>query len=109
MDLELAGKTVLVTGASKGIGLAVAKGFAAEGCHLHLTSRTETDLRAAKGIIEQSYSVDVQIHPMDLSKPGTAEKLAVAAGDAAESLEELHAKRAINIIAIALMAMEFRI
>ena len=81
MDLELAGKTVLVTGASKGIGLAVAKGFAAEGCHLHLTSRTETDLNAAKGIIEQSYSVDVQIHPMDLSKPGSAEKLTAAAGD----------------------------
>ena len=47
MDLELGGKTVLITGGSKGIGLAVAKGFAAEGCNLHLTSRTADDLRAA--------------------------------------------------------------
>ena len=31
MDLELRGKNVLITGASKGIGLACARGFAAEG------------------------------------------------------------------------------
>lgn len=31
MDLELSGRHVLITGGSKGIGLAVAQGFAAEG------------------------------------------------------------------------------
>ena len=34
MDLELRGKNVLITGASKGIGYACAAGFAAEGCSL---------------------------------------------------------------------------
>ena len=34
MDLNLAGRTVLVTGSSKGIGLGIAQRFAAEGCHL---------------------------------------------------------------------------
>jgi len=78
MDLEIAGKTALVTGASKGIGLAVAKGLAAEGCNLHLTSRTEADLENAKGIITQAYGVSVTTHAMDLSAPGNAASLAAA-------------------------------
>ena len=41
MELKLTNKTVLITGASKGIGLAVAEVFAAEGCHLHLAARNE--------------------------------------------------------------------
>ncbi len=42
MDLELDGKVVLVTGASKGIGLAVAQAFLSEGAHVVTTSRTRT-------------------------------------------------------------------
>ena len=47
MKLELEGKTVLITGASKGIGLAAAHAFAAEGCHLHLAARDGVALAAA--------------------------------------------------------------
>ncbi len=46
MDLNLHGKTALVTGASKGIGLAVAKALAAEGCNLHLAARGKETLEA---------------------------------------------------------------
>ena len=81
MDLELRGKTVLITGGSRGIGLAAAKGFAAEGCDLHLTSRTADDLQAAKGIIEQAHGVAVTVHPMDLSVQGNVAALGAAVGE----------------------------
>ena len=47
MNLELAGKTVLIAGASRGIGLAIAQAFAREGARLVLTARNEDGLRAA--------------------------------------------------------------
>jgi NAD(P)-dependent dehydrogenase (short-subunit alcohol dehydrogenase family) len=39
VDLKLKGKSVLVTGGSKGIGLACARTFVAEGCRVHVASR----------------------------------------------------------------------
>jgi len=48
MDLSLSGKSVLVTGSSKGIGLACAKAFAAEGCHVHLAARDRARLEKTK-------------------------------------------------------------
>lgn len=48
MNLELAGKVVLITGGSKGIGLACAKAFMAEGARVAITSRSEANLANAK-------------------------------------------------------------
>ena len=59
MKLELEGKTVLITGASKGIGLAAAHSFAAEGCHLQLAARDGVALAAAKEEIEKLHPVKV--------------------------------------------------
>ena len=67
MDLNLRNKTVLITGGSKGIGLACAKEFAAEGCNLHLVSRTKEDLENAKKEIEAEHGVQIKIHSFDLS------------------------------------------
>ena len=77
MDLGLKGKSVLVTGGSKGIGLACAKAFAAEGCRLHLASRDKDRLAQAA----KTLGGDVKIHPADLRDAAALKKLAADCGD----------------------------
>jgi NAD(P)-dependent dehydrogenase (short-subunit alcohol dehydrogenase family) len=80
MDLKLAGKTVLITGGSKGIGRAIAAQMAEEGCNLHLASRTAADLEAARDDINATYGAQVTIHPGDLSDSAQMRKLAADTG-----------------------------
>ena len=47
MDISLAGKVALITGGSRGIGLAIAKSYADSGAQVMLTSRKEDSLRDA--------------------------------------------------------------
>lgn len=48
MDLELTGKRAVVTGGSRGIGLAVARALAGEGADVALVARDKTALEAAR-------------------------------------------------------------
>ncbi len=81
MDLALTGKTVLITGASKGIGLACALGFAAEGANVHLAARSAELLAAHKAQLEQQHNVRVTTHVVDLRSPGATDALAAACPD----------------------------
>ena len=81
MELKLTNKTALITGASKGIGLAVAEVFAAEGCHLHLAARNGEAMLTAKQDLEARHGVKVTIHALDLSGTAAMEQLAAAVGD----------------------------
>jgi NAD(P)-dependent dehydrogenase (short-subunit alcohol dehydrogenase family) len=78
MDLELAGKTALVTGASRGIGRAIAQGLAAEGVTLHLASRSAEGLETAREEIRRAHNVGITLHPGDLSQKSVQEALAEA-------------------------------
>jgi NAD(P)-dependent dehydrogenase (short-subunit alcohol dehydrogenase family) len=81
MDLRLTGKTVLITGASQGIGAGLAKAFAEEGCHIRLTARNVEKLEAIKAEIGESFpQSSVSLFPTDLTEPGAAERLAGAVG-----------------------------
>jgi len=76
MDMRLNGRTALVTGGSKGIGLAIASMLAEEGCSLHLVARSQRDLDAARDKLARTANVDVQLHAMDLAQRGRAAQLA---------------------------------
>jgi NAD(P)-dependent dehydrogenase (short-subunit alcohol dehydrogenase family) len=80
MDLRLSGKRVLITGASQGIGLGVAEGFAAEGCHLILAARNAKLLDEAAVALRKLGAASVVVHASDLAAPGAAAALSAAAG-----------------------------
>ncbi|MEO8443296.1 MAG: SDR family NAD(P)-dependent oxidoreductase, partial [Betaproteobacteria bacterium] len=81
MDLQLTGLTALVTGASRGIGRAVAHELANEGCNLHLASRSAADLEKVRVEIAQKHRVKVECHALDLGESRNIETLAKLAGD----------------------------
>lgn len=62
---------IVITGASKGIGFATAKAFAAAGHHLYLTSKTAADLAAAAAELKAAYPSDtIEYVHADLSIKG---------------------------------------
>jgi NAD(P)-dependent dehydrogenase (short-subunit alcohol dehydrogenase family) len=67
MELGLRGKRAVVTGASKGIGLAIARGLAAEGVDLVLCARSGDLLTAAAEELSAGYEVGVHTLAADLS------------------------------------------
>ncbi len=81
MELELTGKRALVTGASQGIGAAVARRLAAEGCNLLLTARNGANLDALKVELEAAHGIAAETLSLDLSEAGSVDALARAAGD----------------------------
>src|SRR5689334_4698432 len=76
MELNLRGKTALITGASKGIGRASAEILAEEGVNVILVSRTQADLDAARNSIASRSNVRAEVHAFDLADSRNIDKLA---------------------------------
>ena len=73
MDYNLKGRVAMVTGGSKGIGLAIAQGLAAQGCALRLVARDLVSLEQARDQIRARHPVEILIESVNLSEPGGAE------------------------------------
>jgi len=82
LDLQLSGKTALVTGASRGIGRAIALGLAREGVKLAIAARRVNLLEELAREIVSSRSAEPLVLESDLYQEGSAEKLAQAAEEA---------------------------
>ena len=69
-------ETVMITGASSGIGEALAGKFAAGGYNLILVARSEGKLQSLAEQLESETQAGVQVEPADLARAGAAKKLA---------------------------------
>jgi hypothetical protein len=76
MDLNLRGRTALITGASKGIGRGTAEVLAEEGVHVILVARTKADLDAVRAGIASRWNVRAEAHALDLSDSRNVDRLA---------------------------------
>ena len=80
MDLELKGKVALVTGASRGIGLGIARCLAAEGADLFICARTGETLNAAAAQLTQA-GAEVGSAVADVTSPDESGQVVDAARD----------------------------
>ena len=76
MDLGLAGRTFLLTGASRGLGLAAAQALVEEGASVVVAARDRASLTAAAGRLGEGRAVAL---PADLTDPDAAERLVAGA------------------------------
>lgn len=76
MDLQLSGRRALVTGASRGIGLAIARGLAREGVVVSICARDPDGLRHA---VESLAAEDLTVHPytVDVTDQAALEDLVI--------------------------------
>ena len=85
---ELAGQVALVTGASRGIGAAVAEAIAARGAHVVITARTAGGLEELEDRIHNSGG-SATIAPLDLTDGDSIARLASAMAERWQKLDML--------------------
>ena len=81
MDLQLNGKRALITGGSRGIGLACARQLAREGCKVMLAARDETALQAAARSVAEETGAEVSVCIVDTASDASVQAMVQAARD----------------------------
>ena len=77
MNLDLAGRRVLITGASQGIGKGLAHAFGEEGCDLILVARSADKLADVADQVRSTCNVAVDVLALDLADAGARDRLHV--------------------------------
>ena len=85
---RLAGRTALITGASRGIGRAIAQAYAAAGADLFLTATDSAKLEETRELLDGT-GVDVRLYAADLTDSGSIEALFDAAAGWHDGLDIL--------------------
>lgn len=78
---RLAGRIALVTGASRGIGAAVAERFAAEGAHLVLVARDKKELETVDDRVRSAGGEQATLVPLDLTDGSGIDRLGGAVAE----------------------------
>jgi NAD(P)-dependent dehydrogenase (short-subunit alcohol dehydrogenase family) len=73
---DLSGRTALITGGGRGLGKAMARGFAEAGANIMISSRTEAELRAAAAEIAEGLDVRVEWMATDMVERDQVDRLA---------------------------------
>jgi hypothetical protein len=81
MDLNLSGRKALISGGSKGIGLATASRLVSEGCDVVLAARSQPDLDEAAQKLRSEWDADVQTMAVDIADEEQRARLVAAASD----------------------------
>src|SRR4051794_5317057 len=79
MDMGLRGQTVLITGGSKGIGLACAEVLAAEGCKVAIAARDKKGLESAAAAVKAKTNSEVATLSVNLASLDGIEKMVTEA------------------------------
>lgn len=80
MDIRFDGKVVLVTGASRGIGLAISEGFASDGARLGMAARGAAALEAEAARLTAAYGTQTHAVSADMGKPEDVTKFVESCG-----------------------------
>jgi NAD(P)-dependent dehydrogenase (short-subunit alcohol dehydrogenase family) len=89
LDLQLEGKKAVVTGGSRGIGKAIARELAAEGCDVVIGARTESTLREAADEIASQTGRKVVPITVDMSDLASIRRFVTGAAEALGGIEIL--------------------
>lgn len=79
MSKRLAGRVAIITGASQGVGLGIARVFAREGCKLLLAQRREAEARKTASDLAREFGTEVEGIATDVTKRDQVDRMVATA------------------------------